>query len=329
MEAAMTHSRSVVSALVILVSAPLAPAAQAQDFPQRPMTLVVPWPAGGAQDALGRLLAPRLAARLGKPVTVENRPGAGSVIGMAMVARANPDGHTLIQAGAAFAINGAVFKKLPYDPAADFAPIALVARVPFVLVVHPSVAARSAQELVALAKARPEPLSYASAGPGSPHHLYAELFKSVTGIQLTHVPYKGSPLAVTDVVAGHVPIHFSDPVASLPLVREGKLRALGVTTTARMPSAPDIPPISDSIAGFDAASWIMIVAPRKTPEQVVARLHAELKDFSQLPDVRQQVVALGMIPVASPSPEELQRFIETEIARWAKVVQQAGIAGSE
>jgi tripartite-type tricarboxylate transporter receptor subunit TctC len=243
----LSHSLMLVAMGLILA---LQPGAHAQQYPVRPITLIVPWPAGGAQDALGRMLAPRLADQLGRAVTVENRPGAGSVIGLGAAARSAPDGYTLVQAGAAFAINATVFKKLPYEPMTDFAPVALVAQVPFVLVVHPSLAARSAAELVSLAKATPSPLSYASGGPGSPHHLYAELFKSMTGIQLTHVPYKGSPQAVGDVIAGHVPIHFSDPATSLPLIKEGKLRALGVTTAARMPSAPDIPPIAETgVAG--------------------------------------------------------------------------------
>jgi tripartite-type tricarboxylate transporter receptor subunit TctC len=316
--------------MLVAVGLALQPGAHAQQYPVRPVTLIVPWPAGGAQDALGRMLAPRLADRLGRAVTVENRPGAGSVIGIGAAARSAPDGYTLAQAGAAFAINATVFKKLPYEPMTDFAPVALVAQVPFVLVVHPSLAARSAAELVALAKEAPSRLSYASGGPGSPHHLYAELFKSMTGIQLTHVPYKGSPPAVADVIAGHVPIHFSDPATSLPLIRDGKLRALGVTTATRMPSAPDIPPIAETgVAGFDVSSWIMIVAPAKTPREVVAKLHVELKNIAQLPEIQRQVVNLGMIPISSPSPEDLQRFIESEIIRWGKVVQQAGIAGSE
>jgi tripartite-type tricarboxylate transporter receptor subunit TctC len=324
----VSHSFMPVAVGLILALQPGA-IAQAQEYPVRPITLIVPWPAGGAQDALGRMLAPRLADRLGRAITVENRPGAGSVIGMGAAARSAPDGYTLAQAGAAFAINATVHKKLPYESTTDFAPVALVAQVPFVLVVHPSLAARSAAELVALAKATPGHLSYASGGPGSPHHLYAELFKSVTGIELTHVPYKGSAPAVTDVVAGHVPIHFSDPVASLALIREGKLRALGVTTAIRMPSAPDIPPIAETgVAGFDASSWIMIVAPAKTPKEIVAKLHVELKNIAELPEIQRQVVNLGMIPVSSPSPQELERFINSEIIRWGKVAQQAGAGAS-
>jgi tripartite-type tricarboxylate transporter receptor subunit TctC len=225
-EAAMKLSRSFMLALIGLISAVTqAPIAQAQHYPARPITLIVPWPASGAQDALGRMLGPRLADRLGKPVVIENRPGAASVIGVAAAARAAPDGHTLVQAGAAFAINASVFKKLPYDPMRDFAPIALVAQVPFVMAVHTGLPAHSVTEFIALAKQRPNQLSYASAGPGSPHHLYAELFKGMTGVQLVHIPYNRG-VAVTDVVADHVPVLFNSASLTVPLVREGKIRAL-------------------------------------------------------------------------------------------------------
>jgi tripartite-type tricarboxylate transporter receptor subunit TctC len=328
---AMKLPRSVVLAPVALIfAAQPGPMAQAQDYPVRPVTLIVPWAAGGAQDVLGRMLAPKLADRLGKAVSVENRPGAASVIGMAAAARAAPDGYTLVQAGAAFAINAAVYKKLPYHSENDFAPVALVAQVPFLLVINPSLPVYSVADLIALARDKPGQLSYASAGPGSPHHLAAELLKSMTGIELIHVPYKGSAPAVADVVAGHVPIHFSDPVAALPLIKAGKLRALGVSTAARLPSAPDIATIAETgVVGFDVGSWIMIVAPAKTPKAIVAKLHTELTSIAQLPDIQQRLIDLGMIPVRSDSPEALQRFIDSEITRWANVVGQAGIAGSE
>jgi tripartite-type tricarboxylate transporter receptor subunit TctC len=314
----------------LIATVPQSSIARAQPYPTRPITLIVPWPAGGAQDVLGRLLGQTLADRLADPIVIENRPGAASVIGMAAAARATADGYTLVQAGAAFAINATVHKNLPYDPIKDFAPVALVAQVPFMLVFLPSVEAHSAADLIALARARPGQLSYASGGPGSPHHLYAELFKSIAGIQLTHVPYKGSAPALVDVVAGRVPIHFSDPVASLPLIKEGKLRALGVTTIARLPAAPDIPPIAETgVPGFDAASWIMIMAPAGTPDDVTAKLHAEIRHVAQSPGFKQQVERLGMIPISSASPQELQRFVHSEIVRWGKVAEQAGIAGSE
>jgi tripartite-type tricarboxylate transporter receptor subunit TctC len=305
--------------------------ARAQDYPTRQITLIAPWPAGGAVDVLCRGVAPHLADRLGKPVVVENRPGAGSVIGTATGAKAAPDGYTLVMAGSgSLAISPTIYKKLPYDPTRDFAPLLLSAKIPFFLVVNPSLPVRSVSELVAYAKQNPGKLSFASGGAGSPHHLYAELFKSLTGIEMTHVPYKGSAPALTDVIAGHVPLLFSDPVPSLPVIRDGKVRALGVTTAARSPSAPEIAPIAESgVPGFDVAGWGMIVAPAGTPAPVVARLNAELNKVAALPDVQQQIVKLGMIPGGSAPPEKLQGFINSEIERWSKVVQQAGLAGTE
>lgn len=305
--------------------------AQTRDYPARPITLISPWPAGGASDTLCRMLGARLADRLGKPVLIENRPGAGSTIGVAAAARAAPDGYTLAWAGSsALATSVTIYKRLPYDPTKDFAPAALVAHIPFLLVVHPSLPARSVPELIKLAEDKQGQLSYASGGPGSPHHLFAELFKRMTGIQMMHVPYKGSAPAVADVVAGHVPVLFSDAVVALPLIREGKLRVLGVTTIARLASAPEIPTIAEAgVPDFDAVAWSMIIAPVNTPTAIVTTLHAELKNIVELPEFQQQMVKLGMIPVSSPSPEELQRFINSEIIRWGKVVHQAGIAGSE
>ncbi len=254
------------SALLLagLVAAPtVSLSAAAQDYPSRQITLIAPWPAGGAVDALCRAVAPHLSDRLGRSVVVENRPGAGSVIGTAAGAKAAPDGYTMVMAGSgSLAISATLYKKLPYDPVNDFVPLVLAGRIPFFLVVNPSLPVHSVAELVAYAKENPGKLSYASGGPGSPHHLYAELLKSMTGIEMTHVPYKGSAPALTDVVAGHVPLLFSDPVPSLPLIREGKVRALGVSTKIRSPSAPDIPPIAEAgVPGFDAAHQ-----PRHDPE---------------------------------------------------------------
>jgi len=226
--------------LALLVLAGLAaavPAGQsawAQEFPTRQITLIAPWPAGGAVDAICRALAQPLSERLGKSVVVENRPGAGSVIGTAAGAKAAPDGYTMVMAGSgSLAISATMYKKLPYDPVKDFIPLTMGAKIPFVLVVNPSLPVHSPAELVAYAKANPGKLSFASGGPGSPHHLYGELLKSMTGIEMTHVPYKGSAPALTDVIAGHVPLLFSDTVPSLPQIREGKVRALGVSTAVR------------------------------------------------------------------------------------------------
>jgi tripartite-type tricarboxylate transporter receptor subunit TctC len=282
-------------------------------------------------DALCRAIAAPLSERLGKSVVVENRPGAGSVIGTAAGAKASPDGYTLVMAGSgSLAISPTLYKKLPYEPAKDFAPILLAAKIPFFLVVNPSLPVRSVAELVKYAKDNPGKLSFASGGPGSPHHLYAELLKSMTGIEMTHVPYKGSAPALTDVIAGHVPMLFSDPVPSLPQIREGKVRALGVTTAARSPSAPDIPPIAEAgVPGFDVAGWGMITAPAGTPKEIVTKLNVTMKSVAALPDVQQQIIKLGMIPGGGASPQELQAFIDSEVVRWGKIVQQAGLAGSE
>ena len=314
-----------------LIALTLALPAAADEFPARQITLIAPWPPGGAIDALCRALAPGLGDGLGKPIVVENRPGAGSMIGTAAGAKAAPDGYTLVMAGSgSLAISATLYKKLPYDPAHDFAPIALIARIPFVLVVNPSVPAQSVRELIAYGKANPGKLSYGSGGPGSPHHLYAEMLKSLTGLDMAHVPYKGSAPALTDVVAGHIPLMFSDTVPSLPLIRDGKVRALGVSSAARLPSAPDIPPIAEAgIPGFDAAGWGMIVAPVGTPDDIVRRLNRELMSVLTSSEVQQQIIRLGMVPAAPASPAGLQAYIDAEMVRWGKVVRQAGLAETE
>ena len=312
--------------MIVVVAAP----ATAQDFPTRPVTMVVPFPPGGAGDILSRLLAPRLEQRWGKPLVVENKPGAGSLIGTAAVQKATPDGYTLLIApSGTMAINVTLYKALPYDPTIDFVPIALAAQTPFVLIVNPDLPVRTVADLVKLAKEKAGALSYASAGPGVPHHLFAELLKSMTGIQMTHVPYKGSLPAVNDVVAGHVPLMFVDLGPALPMIQAGKVRAIGVSTAARVASLPDVPPVGDTVPGFGAASWQMIAAPAKTPRPIVDKLHADFKAVLDLPEVKEQIAKTGMVPMDDPSIAALQEFIKSEIARWGKVVQQAGIAGSQ
>jgi tripartite-type tricarboxylate transporter receptor subunit TctC len=323
----------VLAGLIACVASTLQPAAsaRAQDYPTRQITLIAPWPAGGAVDALCRAVAQPLAERLGKSVVVENRPGAGSVIGTAAGAKASADGYTLVMAGSgSLAISATMYKKLPYDSVKDFEHMVLGARIPFVLVVNPSLPVRTVTELVKYAKDHPGQLSFGSGGPGSPHHLYGELLKSMTGIEMTHIPYKGSAPALTDVIAGHVPLMFSDTVPSLPQIKEGRARALGVSTAIRLPSAPDIPPIAEvGVPGFDAAGWGVFSVPAGTPKEVVGKLQTALASVMALPDVQQQIIKLGMIPGAAASPAELKRFIDSEIARWGKVVTQAGLAGTE
>ena len=302
----------------------------ADNYPSRRITLIAPWPAAGAIDTLCRQLAPGLGDRLGQPVIVENRPGAGSTIGTADVAKAQPDGYVLVMAGSgSLAISPTLYKKLPYDPRQDFSPIAMIAEIPFVLVVNPSLPIGSAKELIKYATEHPGALTYASGGAGSPHQLYAELFKSMTGIQMTHVPYKGNSPALTDVIAGHVDLMFADATV-VPMVRAGKLRALGVSSATPLPSAPEIPPIAEvGVPGFNAAGWGMIVAPAHTPAAVVTKLHDAISAIEAQPEIRERIIALGLTPKPGTPPDQLQDFINTEMVRWGKVVQTAGLAGSQ
>jgi tripartite-type tricarboxylate transporter receptor subunit TctC len=304
--------------------------ANAEPYPTRPVTFVVPFAPGGGTEFLARMLGQRLEQRLGKPFVIENRPGGG-VIGALSVARAAPDGYTILMAPSpVMAINVALHKKLPYDPAVDFVPLALVVATPYVLVVTPSLPAQSVADLVALAKAKPGQLAFASAGLGTPHHLFAQLFKSSTGIELTHVPYRGSVPALTDVAAAHVSLMFCDIPPALSLIKEGKVRALGVSTKERVAALPHLSPIAEQgVIGFDAASWQMVVAPAATPKDIVERLHTEIKEFMRLAEIREHASKMGMLPMDTPSVASLQVFVQAEIARWGKVVEQAGIAGSQ
>jgi len=303
----------------------------AQDYPTRPITLIAPWPAGGAIDALCRALGPKLSERLGQPVVIENRPGAGSTLGVAAGGRATPDGYTLVMVGSgSLGIAPTAYNKLPYDPTKDFAPIALVAWIPFVLVVTPSLPVNSVAELVKYAKENPGKLNFGSGGAGSPHQLLAEVFKNMTGIDMAHVPYKGSAPALNDVVGGHIQLLFSDPLPSLPQIKAGNVRALGVSTLNRWPTAPEIPTIAESgVPGFDGAGWGMMAAPAATPKQIVGRLHAELKAIIGSPEIQDQILKLGMLPGTNSSREELQPFINSEMERWGKIVRQVGLAGTQ
>jgi tripartite-type tricarboxylate transporter receptor subunit TctC len=308
------------------------PVAWALDYPKQSVTIVVPFTPGGSTDIIARMLGQKLEQRLGKSFVVENRPGAGTIIAASAVARAVPDGYVLLMApSATMAINATLYKKLAYDPVTDFVPLAGLARVPFVLIVNPSLPVRSLTELIAYAKERPGQLSFASVGPGVPHHLFAEVLMSTAGIAMTHVPYKGSAPALNDVVAGHIPLMFCDIPPAIGMLQAGKVRPLGVTTEIRVPAIPDVPPIVEAgLPAFGAlAGWHMMVAPAKTPRDIVKRLHAELLGILPLPEIKNEILRLGMLTFENRSLDELQNFVKTEIVRWGKVVQQAGIAGSE
>jgi tripartite-type tricarboxylate transporter receptor subunit TctC len=301
-------------------------AGQGTDYPNRSVTFIVPTGPGAGTDLLARILAPKLTERLGKSFVVENRPGAGTVIAATAVAKAEPDGYTLLMGTSTpLAINASLHKKLPYDPAKDFVPLALIATVPFVLVVNNDLPARSVSELVRLAKEKPDAFSYASTGPGTPFHLYAELFSSMTGIRMVHVPYKAAVAGLADLMGGRLQVMMTDFASSLPLIRDGKVRALGVTTATRAPAAPEIAPIAElGVPGFEAAAWQMVVGPAGTPKPVVDRLHRELKAIMAAPETREQIAKIGLVPVDTGAPDELARFVAAEITRWGEVVRKSG-----
>ena len=305
-------------------------AALAQDFPKRAVTIVVPFAAGGGGDILARMAVQRLEAKWGVPVVVENKPGAGGNIGAAAVARAAPDGYTLLLAGSPqFAVNVTLFKSLPYDPVNDFTPLAMAAATPFVLVVNPKVPVKTVAEFVAYAKAQPQPLNYATAGFGVPHHLYMELLKSMTGVNMTPVPYRGSAPALSDVVAGHIPVMFVDLGPGLGQMQAGAVRSLGGSLAKRLEALPDVPAINDTLPGFDVASWQMYAAPAGTPRDIVAKLNADLCDVLDQLQMKQQVSKAGMLPLDAGAVEDLQAFVKSEIKRWGDVVRKAGIEGSQ
>jgi tripartite-type tricarboxylate transporter receptor subunit TctC len=305
--------------------------ARAEDYPARFVTMVSPYAAGGGADLIARVVAQKLTDRLGKSFVVENRLGAGGVIAASSVARAAPDGYTLFMGTSTqLAIQVTLHKTLSYDPAADFAPVALIASVPFVLMVNPSLPAQSASDLIKLARERPGELSYGSSGVGGPPHLYMELLESMTGTRMTHVPYKGTAQAIVDVVAGHIPIMFSDIAPAVALLRDGRLRALGISSATRFQALPDVPPLAEAgVPGFDAVAWTMLVAPAATRKEIVDKLAAEVREIVAAGDVRKLFLDSGNIPLRSPPPDELRAYIKSEIVRWGRVVEQAGIAGSE
>jgi tripartite-type tricarboxylate transporter receptor subunit TctC len=305
--------------------------AEAAGYPERAVTIIVPSTPGGTLDRASRMLGPRLEARLGQPFVVETRPGAGGMIGAAAVAKAAPDGYTLLMSSSAAHVLVKILNaKTPYDPTKDFVPLALVSHAPWVLVTNPSFPATSVQGLIKLARDEPGKLSYASGGPGNPAHIYMEMLKKAASVNIVHVPYKGVTAALNDIVGGHVPFMFSDVLPAYPLITSGKLRALAVSSARRVPLLPDIPSVAEAgVPGFDAAGWVLMVAPARTPSNIVTKLHAELKSILAAPEVKEWFVKNGMSPAGSESSEELERFVRTELARWGGILQQVGIARSQ
>lgn len=321
-------SRRTWVAAAMLASSALLPwtahAADPKKYPERPVRVVVGFSAGGTTDVVARIMARELTAELGQSFVVDNKPGAGSNIATEQVARADADGYTLLFVAVTSAINQTLYPKVRFDLVKDFAPIALGAKVPNVLVVNPSVPANNVQELIAYAKANPDKVSYASSGSGTSIHMAGELFKLRTGLKTQHIPYKGSSPAVTDLMAGQVQFMFDNMPSSWPHVMSGKLKALAVTTTKRSPTAPDLPTMEESgIKPFDVSSWFGLIAPAGTPPEVVAKLNAAMNKAFDKPEVKEAYAKLGAVSEKN-TPEQFGAFIKSEVASWAPVVKSSG-----
>ena len=296
--------------------------AAAQGYPNKPIRLVVTFPPGGAPDILARLFADK--AQLGQPVVVDNKPGAGGNIGAEMVAKAPADGYTLVMGTVGtHSINGSLYSKMPYDMVKDFAPVGHVASAPNLLVVTNSLPVKNVAELITYMKANPDKLSFGSPGIGTSVHVSGELFKSLTGTSMQHVPYKGRQFAIPDLVGGSIQVMFDNMPSALPMAKEGKIRALAQTTATRSGAAPDVPTVAETVPGFEATTWFAMFAPAGTPKDVVARINAEMQRVYKLPDVAEKLKALGLETWIS-TPEELARYQATEMTKWDKVVKDSG-----
>jgi tripartite-type tricarboxylate transporter receptor subunit TctC len=319
------NSRLLASAIALVIALSAA-AASAEEYPSRPIRLVVPYAAGGGADSVARIVARRLSETIGQPIVIENRGGAGSIIGTELVKKSDPDGYTLLlgQSGP-ISINPAVYKNLPYDPVKDFAPVSMTTAYPYIMVVSPALGVKTVQEFVALARHKPGALNYGTTGVGAANHLVTELFDSMAGITMTHVPYRGTALAVTDLLAGHVQVVFADPITALPQINAGALLALAVTSKERSPVAPDLPTMSESgYPGFDAIAWHGILAPAGTPAAIIRKLNAEIVAALKDPETRSLLEKQAMQTVGS-SPEDFASFIRQDIAVWKEVAGQARV----
>lgn len=310
--------------IVAAMLAGTAAAAAAQAYPARPVRVICGFPPGSGADITARVIGAKLYEVMGQQFFVDNRPGAGSNIAAEIAAKSAPDGYTLFIGTVANTINGTLYSRLPFDFARDFAPVALATAAPNVLVVHPSVPAKTVKDLVALAKSRPGQLNFASSGTGTAPHLSGELFNAMAGVKMTHIPYKGSPPAVADLAAGSVDVMFSPASTAIPHLKSGRLRALAATTAARMPSLPDLPTVSEAgLKGYETVTWFGYVAPAKTPPAIMGRLNAEINRVLGMPDVRSQFEVQG-VAILGGSAERFSQYIREETAKWAKVIRISG-----
>ena len=299
-------------------------AAQAQPYPTRPIRIVVPFGPGGFTDVAARILQKELGPALGQPIVIENKPGAGSTIGTAEIAKAQPDGYTLVMISTAHVISPHLYKSIPYDPVKDFAPVMKLAEGPYVLVVHPSLPARTVSQLIALARAQPDTIDYASSGNGSAQHLVGALFVTMAGAPLSHVPYKGSSQAMNDVLGGQVKVSFVGVPNALANLNAGKIKALAVSTRKRYSELPDVPTLDEAgVKGFDATIWLGLLAPPGTPRDIVQKLNATITRVLSAPDARKLMASAG-VEVATSTPEEFGALLQSELDRWGKVVRDTG-----
>jgi len=310
---------------LLVIACALAGGAQAQtQYPNKTVRMIIPFPPGGGTDTLGRIMALKLGEVLGQQVVVDNRPGGGTNIGAEIAAKAPPDGYTVLMGNVSHAINVTLYSKLGYDLVKDFAPVSLLASTPNILVVHPSVPAKSVKELIAVAKARPGQLDFASSGSGSSAHLAGEMFSSMAGVKMSHIPYKGGGPAVIALVGGQCSVGFATTPSVITHVKSGRLRGLAVTSAQRSPSTPELPTVSEAgIAGYEAGTWYGFLVPAGTSKDIVARLHAESIKLLKLPDVRERIETAGFETIGN-TPEQFGTYIRSEIEKWGKVVKASG-----
>ena len=300
-------------------------AAESEPYPNKAVRMIVPFPPGGTNDIFGRLVAQKFSESWGQPVVVDNRGGAGGILGTTLAAQAPPDGYTMLVAGIGFSVNPSLFKKLPYDTGKDLVPVTLIALTPLLLVVHPSLPVKSLQDLIGYAKSNPGKLNFGSGGSGSAPQLAGEMFKSMAGIQITHVPYKGGGPALADVMGGQIQMMIENVASTLPQVKAGKLKALAVSGLKRSALLPDMPTLDESgLKGYEIFAWNGLFVPAGTPKPIISKIHAETVKAIAQPDVKQRMAALGAEGVTS-TPEEFAAYVRSEIKRWAKTVQEAGI----
>jgi tripartite-type tricarboxylate transporter receptor subunit TctC len=315
------HTRRVIAALVLALAAT---SAHSQQYPSKPVRFISPYPAGGGNDTLLRLVSDKLTEQLGQRVLVDNRPGANTIVGTELLVKSPPDGYTFILLPNSFATNPSFYAKLPYDTLKDVMPIAQIAQSPQAIVAHPSVPVKNVKELLAIAKARPKELSYGTSGNGSVGHLAGALLTMMTGAQLTHIAYKGTAPATNDLMGGHIPLMITSVISTLPHVRSGRLKMIALTSAKRSPAMPEAPIVAETVSGYEATLWYGILAPARTPDAIVKRMNAELATALKNPDLVEKLSAQGVEPHHS-SPEQFAALIRSDLAKWSKVIKAMGL----